>query len=87
VVYAAGARAHERDRKLGIKRPEHVRAWRQAFSLGQPQYGAHQIREQKRAVYDAGFDGWVLWHPGSLYEPFIPGLEKQTVSRKKPFGR
>ena len=35
-------------------------------------------------VYDAGYDGWVLWHPGSKYEPFIPGLEKgELVSHKK----
>ena len=38
-----------------------------------------------RAVYDAGYDGWVLWSPGSVYEPFLAALEKKEVSRKKPF--
>jgi hypothetical protein len=83
VVYAAIARAHERDAKLGIKAAEHVRPWLQAFSLGQPPYESAQIREQKRAVYDAGYDGWVLWHPGSKYDIFLPALEKTLVSRKK----
>ena len=85
IVKAAISRAHERDIALGLTSPERVRPWLQAFTLGKPAYGAHEIKEQKRAVYDSGYDGWVLWHPGSLYESFIPGLEKETVSRKKSF--
>jgi hypothetical protein len=50
-----------------------------------PKYGAAELTEQKRAVYDAGYDGWVLWSPGSVYEPFLSALEKKEVSRKKPF--
>jgi hypothetical protein len=75
--------AYDRDQKLGIKTPEHVRPWIQAFSLGQPPYGAEEIRQQKQAIYDAGFDGWVLWSPGSKYDAFIPAFEKELVSRKK----
>jgi hypothetical protein len=85
IVKAAISRAHERDIALGLTSPERVRPWLQAFTLGKPAYGAHEIEEQKRAVYDSGYDGWVLWHPGSLYESFIPGLERETVSRKKSF--
>ena len=51
-----------------------------------PAMSAHEVEEQKRAVYDAGYDSWTLWNPGSLYEAFVPALEKTTVSRKKPFG-
>ncbi|MBM3907494.1 MAG: putative glycoside hydrolase [Gemmatimonadetes bacterium] len=83
IIFAAINRARERDEKLGIRSPEHVRAWLQAFSLGQPPYGAEEVRAQKRAVYDAGYDGWVLWHPGSKYEAFVPALERELVSRKK----
>lgn len=83
IVKAAISRAHERNLALGLTGPERVRPWLQAFTLGKPQYGAHEIEEQKRAVYDSGYDGWVLWHPGSLYESFIPALEKNTVSRRK----
>jgi len=83
VVFAAINRARERDAKLGIRTAEHVRPWLQAFSIGQPPYGPAEIRAQKQAVYDAGYDGWVLWHPGSKYEPFVPGLEATLVSRKK----
>lgn len=83
VIAAAINRARERDQKLGITTAEHVRPWLQAFSLGQPPYGAAEIRAQKQAVYDAGYDGWVLWHPGSKYEPFVAGLEKETTTRKK----
>lgn len=85
IVNVAISRAHERDRALSIEAPEHVRPWLQAFTLGAPPYGAREVAEQKRAVYDAGYDGWVLWHPGSLYEPFVAALERTTVSRKKPF--
>ena len=60
VIHIAISRARERDQKLGIK-SEHVRPWLQAFSIGTPPYGPHEIEEQKRGVYDAGYDGWVLW--------------------------
>ncbi|MHB1311769.1 MAG: putative glycoside hydrolase [Gemmatimonadaceae bacterium] len=83
IVFAAINRARERDAKLGIRSPEHVRAWLQAFSLGQPEYGPAEIRAQKQAVYDAGYDSWVLWHPGSKYEAFVPGLDKDLVAHKR----
>ncbi|HEU5174873.1 MAG TPA: putative glycoside hydrolase [Gemmatimonadaceae bacterium] len=78
IVKAAIDGARERNQKLGITDAEHVRPWIQAFSLGQPPYDHTHVMEQKRAIYDAGFKGWVLWHPGSKYEPFIQGLEKET---------
>jgi len=82
VIHIAISRARERDEKLGIK-GEHVRPWLQAFSIGNPKYGSEQLLEQKRGVYDAGYDGWVLWEPGSRYDKFVPALEKKFVSRKK----
>ncbi|HTN83803.1 MAG TPA: putative glycoside hydrolase [Sorangium sp.] len=85
IVKSAISRAHERDLALDLTGPGRVRPWLQAFTLGKPAYGAHEIEEQKRAVYDSGYDGWVLWHPGSLYESFVPGLEKNAVSRRKSF--
>jgi hypothetical protein len=86
VIKIAIDSARVRNEKLGITAPEHVRPWLQAFSLGQPPYGAQQIRDQKRAVYDAGYDGWILWHPGSIYDSFIPGLDRTFESRKKSAG-
>lgn len=82
IMYAAVIRAKERNDALGIK-GDRVRPWIQAFSLGKPPYGPAEIEAQKKAIYDAGYDGWVLWHPGSRYEPFLPGLEKTLISRKK----
>ncbi|HUR91965.1 MAG TPA: hypothetical protein VMY38_04765, partial [Gemmatimonadaceae bacterium] len=49
----------------------------------QPKYGPEHIRQQKQAVYDSGYDGWVLWHPGGNYDIFVPAFEKTLVSRKK----
>jgi hypothetical protein len=82
VIHISISRARERDEKLGIK-GEHVRPWLQAFSIGTPPYGPKEIEEQKRGVYDAGYDGWVLWEAGSRYDKFLPALEKTFVSRKK----
>jgi hypothetical protein len=82
VIHIAISRARERDEKLGLK-GDHVRPWLQAFSLGKPAYGPHELEEQKRAVYDSGYDGWVLWEPGSRYDKFLPALEKTFLSRKK----
>jgi len=82
IIYAAISKAHERDVKLGIS-GEHVRPWIQAFTLGAPPYGAREVRLQKQAIYDSGYDGWVLWHPGTRYGPFEAALERETASRKK----
>lgn len=82
IQYAAISRAKQRNDAIGVK-GERVRPWIQAFSLGPPTYGPAEIEAQKKAIYDAGYDGWVLWHPGSRYEPFLAGLEKTLVSRKK----
>ena len=83
IMYIAISRARERDDRLGITAKEHVRPWIQAFSLGQPKYGPEQITAQKQGIYDAGYDGWVLWSPGSNYDIFRPALERTLVSRKK----
>jgi hypothetical protein len=83
VLTIALSRARQRDQKLGIKRPEHIRPWLQAFTLGKPPYGPAEIEAQKKGTYDSGYDGWVLWNPGSKYEIFLPAFEKTLVSRKK----
>ena len=73
--------ARVRDEKLGITKKEHVRPWIQAFSIGQPKYGPEQITAQKQAIYDAGYQGWVLWSPGAHYDVFIPALARDTTKR------
>ena len=83
VIKIALTKAHERDRKLGITATEHVRPYLQAFTLGKPHYGPEQIRAQKQATYDSGYDGWVLWSPGSKYTEFLPALDKTLESKKK----
>jgi hypothetical protein len=83
VVTIALKRARQRDEKLGIKTPEHIRPWLQAFTLGKPPYGPAEIEAQKKGTYDSGYDGWVLWHPGSKYEIVLPALEKTLVTRKR----
>src|SRR6476620_916899 len=83
IIHIAISRARERDKKLGISEAEHIRPWLQAFTLGKPPYGADQLREQKKAVYESGYDGWVMWNPGSIYDVYLPALEKTFESRKK----
>jgi len=77
--------ARVRDAKMGVTMPEHVRPWLQAFTLGKPEYGAEQLKQEKQAVYDAGYDGWVLWNPGSKYDVYLPALDKTLVSHKKQY--
>ncbi len=83
VLKIALSSAKRRDAKLNLSGAEHVRPWLQAFTLGKPAYGPAELEAQKRGTYDAGYDGWVLWNPGSKYEPFLPALERTLVSRKK----
>jgi len=85
VIFTALDRARERDAKLGITAKEHVRPWLQAFDLPgiPPKYGPAELKAQIQATYDAGYDGWVLWNPGSRFDLFVPAFEKELVSRKK----
>ena len=83
IVDSAVSDARHRDLKLGITSPIHVRPWLQAFTLGSPHYTAEEVAAQKKAVYDAGYDSWTLWSPGSEYHTFVGAQEKTTVSRKK----
>jgi hypothetical protein len=76
IVNKAIVRAKQRNAALGLQ-GERVRPYLQAFSLGQPPYGADEVRQQIKAVQDAGYNGWVLWHPGSKYEPFVAALARK----------
>ncbi|HEX9310446.1 MAG TPA: putative glycoside hydrolase, partial [Gemmatimonadaceae bacterium] len=49
--------------------------WYQDFTLGAPHYYAAQIRAQKKAGYDNGFQSWILWNPKSNYT--VAALEPQ----------
>ena len=82
VQRTAITRARQRDAKLGLT-GERVRPWIQAFSLGQPKYDASHVKDQMRGIYDAGYNGWVWWHPGSVYEPYLGALEKTLVPHAK----
>lgn len=79
VITIALSKAHERDMKLGITSARHVRPWLQAFTLGRPEYGPAQLRAEKKAAYDSGYDGWVMWNPGSWYDIYLPALERKTT--------
>jgi len=83
IVKAALDTARTRDEVLGGVRAEHVRPWLQAFTLGKPAYGPTELLAQKKAVYDAGYRGWILWHPGSNYEVFAAALEPKDGTRPR----
>ena len=61
-----------------------VRPWLQAFTAnwvkGHISYNGTQIREQIQAVYDAGYEEWILWNATNRYSPdglLIAGEEQQ----------
>ena len=88
-LYKSAGMARIRNDRLseaGV-RPARVIPWLQAFTatwLGNHlDYGPQQLRDQKRGVYDVGFDDWVLWHPGSKYEPILAGLDREAQSHAK----
>jgi hypothetical protein len=83
IIVRAISRARQRDAKLGITASEHIRPWIQAYTLGKPPYGPEQLSAEKRAVYDAGYDGWVMWNAGSNFDDFVPALARTFTSEKK----
>jgi hypothetical protein len=50
-----------------VEKAGDVVPWLQDFTLGEPVYGAPEVRAQIQAVYDTGLTGWILWNPGSRY--------------------
>ncbi len=74
----------DRMREAGVE-PARVVVWLQAFQApwlrDGVSYGAEEVRQQKQGVYDVGLEDWILWHPGSQYEPFLAALEPETTSR------
>lgn len=74
---------NDRMREAGIE-PARVIVWLQAFQApwlrDGVEYGPEEIRKQKQAVYDVGFDDWILWHPGSRFQPFVAGLDATTLA-------
>ncbi len=54
-------------RSLSIANAAKIVPWYQDFTLGPPHYYAEQVRAQKKAGYDNGFQSWILWNPGSRY--------------------
>ena len=54
-------------RSAAIPNAAKVVPWYQDFTLGPPHYYAEQVRAQKKAGYDNGFQSWILWNPGSRY--------------------
>ena len=66
-----------RRRTANIAGAAKVIPWYQDFTLGPPRYGAEQIRAQKKAGYDNGFQSWILWNPGSRYS--VGGLAPESA--------
>ncbi len=54
-------------RSASISNAAKIIPWYQDFTLGPPHYYADQIRAQKKAGYDNGFQSWILWNPKSNY--------------------
>jgi hypothetical protein len=75
---------NDRMKEAGVQ-PARVIVWLQAFSAtwlrNHQEYGPQQLRDQKRGMYEVGFEDWILWHPGSRYEHVAAGLEPELRSR------
>ena len=64
------------DRSKPVANAARIIPWYQDFTLGSPHYYAEQVRAQKKAGYDNGFQSWILWNPKSNYT--IAALEPQS---------
>ncbi|CAN5247974.1 hypothetical protein BH09GEM1_BH09GEM1_15370 [soil metagenome] len=63
--------------------------WYQDFTLGDPPYGAAQVRAQMQAGYDNGIRSWLLWNASSQYtvkalNPEILSAEQEAGGRRAP---
>ena len=80
VVYQTLLKAKERISKVSGYTAQ-VRPYLQDFTASYldkgdyQEYGAEQVRQQIKAVYDAGFEEWILWDGRNTYT--IDALEKE----------
>jgi hypothetical protein len=70
VIYDGLTKGMERLASISVSNPNtavaKLRPWLQDFNMGAI-YDARMIELQKKAVYDAGADGWLLWNPKNYY--------------------
>lgn len=70
-VYCALTRSAEELQAVEEQDRAIVRPWLQAFTAtwvkGHISYGGEQIRQQIQAVYDAGYEEWILWNASNRY--------------------
>ncbi len=52
--------------------PNKLRPWLQDFSINGTKYTAEMVREQIKATYDSGLNGWLLWNASNVYT--VPAL-------------
>ena len=65
IIYSGMARATDKLLKASST-PAKLRPWLQDFDLG-AEYDAPMILLEKKAVYDAGINSWMLWDPANRY--------------------
>ena len=73
-----------------------VRPWLQDFTASYLEhyieYGDQQVREQIQAVYDGGYDQWILWdagvsyHYGGLLTPEEAAIEEEQIAQSRASG-
>lgn len=54
-------------RSEGVDGAGLTRPWIQDFNLGEPLYGAPEVRAQIQAAYDVGIQEWIIWNPSTRY--------------------
>lgn len=61
-----------------------VRPWLQSFTAtwvpGHITYGGEEIKKQIQAVYDAGYEEWILWNAANRYPKEGLTTAEETVS-------
>lgn len=60
-----------------------VMGWLEAMSIRGAQFGAHEVRLQIQAAYDAGVKSWALWNPGSKFTEFEDALRPAAGGKSK----
>ncbi|HSU16959.1 putative glycoside hydrolase [Longimicrobium sp.] len=63
------------------RRTAQITPWLQAFTADYLHdgvtYTAGSLRNEIQATYDAGLKGWILWNPGSNFQPYVAALRPQ----------
>ncbi len=82
-----GAMQEAIEKNSSLENPTDIRPWIQDFDWAGIEYGPDKVRDQIIAAKELGIDGYMIWNPSNVYDPYAFMLTKTEKSKIYPFDK